>query len=143
MAPAGPPDSRRQQRLRRPRGRTMEGKFPRDWMWSEALAMLARADRLHRELFRPTGAGAQQPVWEPGVDADEVVAAIDGADLVIAGTRQLPRELNTAVIHRLELPQGRFERRVRLPAGRYRGVSRSAVHGCLLITLDKAEAFRG
>ncbi len=139
----------------------MEGKFPRDWMWSEALAMLARADRLHRELFRPTGDGAQQPVWEPpvdiletarevlvlvalpGVDADEVVAAIDGADLVIAGTRQLPRELNTAVIHRLELPQGRFERRVRLPAGRYRGVSRSAVHGCLLITLDKAEAFRG
>jgi HSP20 family molecular chaperone IbpA len=138
----------------------MEGKFPRDWMWSEALAMLARADRLHRELFRPTTA-SQQPVWEPpvdiletghevlvlvalpGVDADEVEAVIDGADLVIAGTRQLPPELNTAVIHRLELPQGRFERRVRLPAGRYRGVRRSAVHGCLLITLDKAEAFRG
>ena len=23
-----------------------------DWMWSEAIQMLARADRLHREAFR-------------------------------------------------------------------------------------------
>jgi HSP20 family protein len=26
---------------------------PRDWMWSEACEMLARAERMHRELFRP------------------------------------------------------------------------------------------
>ena len=26
---------------------------PRDWMWSEALQMLARAEGLHREVFRP------------------------------------------------------------------------------------------
>ena len=25
----------------------------RDWMWSEACEMLARAERMHREVFRP------------------------------------------------------------------------------------------
>ena len=39
--------------------------------------------------------------------------------LLIAGERVLPQELRTATIHRLELPQGRFERQVPLPAGRY------------------------
>jgi HSP20 family molecular chaperone IbpA len=52
----------------------------------------------------------------------------------------LPPELRTAMIHRLELPQGRFARRVRLPAGRYSGVRRSAVHGCLAVTLEKLGA---
>ncbi len=46
----------------------------------------------------------------PGVDPDHVEAIIDGADLVIGGARVLPAELRTAVIHRLELPQGRFPR---------------------------------
>ena len=139
----------------------MDRSFPRDWMWSEALAMLARADRLNREIFRPTPSSSRGPTWEPpidileterevlvlvalpGVDADQVEAAIEGADLLIAGTRAFPNELRTAIIHRLELPQGRFERRVRLPAGQYRGVRRSASHGCLLIILDKTEVHRG
>jgi HSP20 family molecular chaperone IbpA len=130
-------------------------------MWSDAFAMLARVDRLHREFFRPAGSAGQQPVWEPpvdvletatdvlvfvalpGVDAPKVEATIQGPDLVIAGIRQLPHELRTAVIHRLELPQGRFERRVRLPGGLYRNVRRSAADGCLLITLEKAEASHG
>ena len=30
----------------------------RDWMWSEACEMLARAERMHRELFRPAGTQA-------------------------------------------------------------------------------------
>ena len=122
--------------------------------------MLARAEGLHRELFRPTGPSVQ-PAWEPpvdvletdqevlvlvalpGVDPDRVEAAIDGNDLVFAGTRVYPAELRTATIHRLELPQGRFERRVRLPGGRYSAVRRSAADGCLLIRLQKSEAFRG
>lgn len=123
--------------------------------------MLARAERLHREFFRPAGLVARLPAWEPpvdileterevlvlvalpGVHPERVDAAIDGSDLVVAGTRVLPAELQTAVIHRLELPQGRFERRVRLPAGRYGAVRRSAADGCLLIILQKSEAFRG
>lgn len=128
----------------------------RDWMWSEAVEMLARAERLHRDLFRPVGVQARQPAWEPpvdiletehevlvlvalpGVDADAAQAVIEDGELVIAGTRVLPSELRTAVIHRLELPQGRFYRRLRLPAGRYASVRRAAVAGCLVVTLQKA-----
>jgi HSP20 family molecular chaperone IbpA len=135
--------------------------FPNNWMWSEACEMLARAERMHREFFRPVRAGYRQPAWEPpvdvletdsavlvlmalpGVEPDRVEAVIDGADLLVAGSRVLPEALATAVIHRLELPQGRFERRVRLPAGRYASVRRAVKNGCLVITLEKAGSYRG
>jgi HSP20 family molecular chaperone IbpA len=126
-------------------------------MWSEACDRLVRAERLHRQFFQPRHSGTWEPpvdileterevlifVALPGVSLDKAEAVIDGADLVIAGTRVLPSQLRTAVIHRIELPQGRFERRVRLPAGRYRDVRRSAADGCLVITLQKAEAGHG
>ena len=132
----------------------------RNWMWSEALQMLARAERLHREVFTPAQ-GAQRGVnWEPptdvletadavlifvalpGVDAEKVDLAIHGGVLIISGERILPDELRTAIIHRLELPQGRFERQVPLPAGRY-GTPRSGVaNGCLVIRLPKASPQR-
>ena len=133
----------------------------RDWMWSEACEMLARADRMHRELFRPGGLRERQPTWEPpvdiletdfevvalialpGVDAEKAEAVIEDDYLVIAGARTYPPVLRTAAIHRLELPQGRFYRRVRLPAGRYSGVRRAVVDGCLVVTLQKAETGRG
>ena len=133
----------------------------RDWMWSEACEMLARAERMHRELFRPAGTQARLPEWEPpvdileteaevlvlvalpGVDTDAVQAAIEDSDLVIAGTRVVPQEWRTAIIHRLELPQGRFYRRVRLPAGRYSSVRRAAIAGCLAIALQKVSGNRG
>jgi HSP20 family protein len=128
-----------------------------DWMWSEACASLARAERLHRQFFQPRRPGTWEPPVDileterevllffalPGVSIDKVEAIIDGADLVVAGTRVLPPQLHTAIIHRIELPQGRFERRVRLPAGRYRDVLRAAADGCLVITLRKAEAANG
>jgi hypothetical protein len=38
----------------------------------------------------------------------------------------------------MELPQGRFERRVPLPRGRYGQVSRHMIDGCLLVSLHKA-----
>jgi HSP20 family molecular chaperone IbpA len=125
-------------------------------MWSEACAILARAERMHGAFFRPARAGAAAPGWEPpvdvleteravlvlvalpGVDPDRVEAVIDGADLVFSGARVFPPEMQTAVIHRLELPQGRFERRVRLPAGRYGAVRRSAADGCIMIVLVKS-----
>jgi HSP20 family molecular chaperone IbpA len=127
---------------------------PRQWMWSEALDALARVERLRREMFRlPTAAPAAY--WEPPVDVletdDKVVivvalpgvcdaamrlAIVDGA-LVIQGERALPPELYRARIHRLELPQGRFERRVPLPAGRYRDIGHKTQDGCVIITLVK------
>jgi HSP20 family protein len=139
----------------------MTRNMARDWMWSEACDMLARAERMHRELFRPAGSQARQPAWEPpvdiletelevlvlvalpGVNAEKVEAVIEGSELVIAGTRTYPPALRTAVIHRLELPQGRFYRRLRLPAGRYAAVRHAVADGCLLVTLQKAGASRG
>jgi HSP20 family molecular chaperone IbpA len=127
-----------------------------DLMWSEACAVLVRAERLHRQFFRPAQSPGSGPSWEPpvdifetdievlvlvalpGVNPEHVEAIIDGADLLVTAMRVLPSEVRTAVIHRLELPQGRFERRIRLPAGRYHRVRRSVVDGCLLITLEKA-----
>src|SRR5262245_59110891 len=138
----------------------MDRDFPPAWMWSEAFALMARAERLHREVFRPIGSSARAPAWEPpvdiletvgevlvvvalpGVEADRIETAIVDGDLVVAGTRVLPRELQSATIHRLELPQGRFERRVRLPGGTYRQPRRVVVNGCLLVRLEKVEASR-
>jgi HSP20 family protein len=128
---------------------------PRSWMLSEAVEALMRADRMHREVFqlRPT---TTRPHWEPPVDVIEtdehvlifialpgvamerVEAAIEGATLVVSGRRVLPPQLRTAVIHRLELPQGHFERRIPLPAGLYDEIARSVEDGCLLISLRKA-----
>ena len=138
----------------------METNFPRHWMWSEAFEMLARAERMHRQFIRP--ANSPSPIaWEPpvdvietdravlvlvalpGVDLGEVKAIIDAGQLTISGTRTYPAEMRTAIIHRLELPQGRFERRVRLPPGRYGAIHRSASSGCLLITLQKSESRDG
>jgi len=130
---------------------------PRNWMWSEALQMLARAERLHREVFNAPGLSRTAVVsWEPPVDVLEtedavlILVALPGVDpkqvqlvihngvLLIAGERVLPRELSTAVIHRIELPQGRFERQVRLPAGTYEPPASAAVDGCLIVRLPKA-----
>ena len=128
----------------------------RDWMWSEALQMLAQAERLHGQVFRPQGAAHRVQTWEPpidvleteqqvlilaalpGVDVDQVEAVIQNGTLVIAGERKVPEELKTATIHRLELPQGRFERHIDLPAGVYGDVKRFAINGCLVVPLAKA-----
>ncbi|MGD0634533.1 MAG: Hsp20/alpha crystallin family protein [Beijerinckiaceae bacterium] len=123
--------------------------------------MLTRAERLHREFFRPVQPAARLLTWEPpvdvletqhevlvivalpGVSAESIEVATDAGELVFAGIRTLPAELQTAVIHRMELPQGRFERRIRLPPGQYGVVRRSIVDGCLLISVQKEGAFHG
>ena len=53
------------------------------------------------------------------------------------GSESCRLELRTAVIHRLELPQGRFERRLPLPPGRYDVEPPAVVNGCLVIVLRK------
>jgi HSP20 family protein len=126
------------------------------WMWSEACEMLMRAERLHRQLFQPQLRRQRAPSWEPPVDVletethiviyvalpgvapDHVELSIQGGELVIEGARVLPEELHNALIHRLELPQGRFERRIPLPTGRYNQITKNSMDGCLVINLRKA-----
>jgi HSP20 family molecular chaperone IbpA len=121
-------------------------------MMSEAIDSLTRAERLHRQFFslHTTGARWEPPidvletdeellilVALPGVDLDEVEVVIDNGLLIISGQRTLPPELRNARIHRLELPQGRFERRLVLPPGRF-SVSRFAINGCVALRLEKS-----
>ena len=74
------------------------------------------------------------------VDPNEVEAVIDH---LVTGTRHLPSILQTAMVYRLELPKERFERRIQLPAERYRRVGGSSVDGCVLIVLEKIGVSRG
>ena len=133
----------------------MSGRDPMSWMLSEAVESLARAERMHRQFFQlhPSG-GVERPSWEPpvdvletekdllvfvalpGVDPEQVEAVIEDGMLRVAGQRTLPPELRNAVIHRLELPQGRFERRISLPPGRF-SVRRFTANGCLVFQLIK------
>ncbi len=133
----------------------MANRNSRDWMWSDALQMLARADQLHRQVFRPAAA-TRAPCWEPPIDLLEttgevqIIAALPGVDpegvqvfideggaLVITGRRDPSPAMRRAMIHRMELPQGQFARRVPLPAGRYGRIDWQAEHGCLTVTLHK------
>ena len=128
----------------------MSTKDPVNWMLAEAIDSLARAERLSQQFFSLRESGWEPPidvletedevlifVALPGVDPDQVEAMIEDGILIISGRRVLPAELQNARIHRLELPQGRFERRIALPVGRY-VVSRFAVNGCIGLRLAKS-----
>ena len=56
--------------------------------------------------------------------------------LSIAGRRRLP-VARAAAIHRLEIPHGRFQRRIKLPAVRLELSRSELVDGCLHLTLTK------
>jgi HSP20 family molecular chaperone IbpA len=127
---------------------------PKHLMWSEACALLKQAEQLHRQFFEPSRAGAQTARWEPPVDVFEterqvwIIAAlpgvmpeavqveIDGPTLVIAGARPLPSKQLNANIVRLEIPYGRFERRIALST-RLRLIERELSNGCLVLTFTK------
>lgn len=124
-------------------------------MWPEACATVARAERLNSQFFHIGEAETHQPVWEPPVDileahrhvvvivglpgvaAESIGVAVDNDALVIVGDRSLPPEFAAAWVHRMELPQGHFERRVPLPRSRYHDVLSNSANGCLYITLTE------
>ena len=131
---------------------------PRDLenrMWAEACELLDRADRLHRQFFQPVRAQARCPTWEPpmdvvetegelwilvalpGVAAEDLEVAVDQGVVIIAGVRPMPEPFRDGVVHRLEIPYGRFERRVSLPPGRYETGRRDLIDGCLTLSLRK------
>jgi hypothetical protein len=56
---------------------------------------------------------------------------------VVRGERPLPLAAQGAAIHRLEIPYGRFERRIGLPAGHYQVLQRLFDNGCLVLGLRK------
>jgi HSP20 family molecular chaperone IbpA len=124
------------------------------WMWGDTVDLLEQADRLQRQFFRLAG-GAEQARWEPPVDVfadgDEILVevALPGVpserielvcapgELVVRGERRLPRRLASAAIQRLEIPHGRFERRLALPPGRWALVGQELTNGCLQLLLAR------
>jgi HSP20 family protein len=121
-------------------------------MWAEALEMLQSAERLQRQFFQIGQGGAP---WEPpvdvyqagddlwiflalpGVPAEHIETVFDGATLIVHGERPLPSAARGASIHRLEIPYGRFERRITLPGGHYQVLQRVLENGCLVLGLRK------
>lgn len=127
---------------------------PRASMWAEACEMLEQAERLQRQFFRPAGPAAR-PAWEPpadvfenemdlslvialpGVAPENVKIVVEGGALTVTGERPLPHESRDSVIHRVEIPHGRFERRFVLPRGRFELRDRDLRDGCLTLKLRK------
>ena len=134
----------------------MRPKDPKYSMWSDALDLLQTAERLQRQFFQ-VGAGATAACWEPPVDMYETAEGlwinvalpgvapeqlrvmIDGTAIaiIVAGERPLPVESRKAMIHRLEIPYGHFERRIVLPGGRFDLLDHQLDRGCLVLRLRR------
>jgi HSP20 family protein len=101
-------------------------------MWGEALSLLEQADRLHRQFFRVAGTDSAH-TWEPpvdivetdarikvhvalpGVSPETITVLIEPGGVVVSALRAFPCRETGAHIHRIEIPYGRFERRIALP----------------------------
>jgi HSP20 family protein len=132
----------------------MKRRNPGAWMWSEAVDLLEQAERLQRQFFRLAGP-TDAPGWEPpadvfagpdqilvevalpGVPADRIALICAPGELIVRGERRLPRRLAGTAIQRLEIPHGRFERRLPLPAGTWELVARDYADGCLQLLLAR------
>ncbi len=126
-------------------------------MWSEALSLLEQADRLQRQFFRP--AEATVPTWEPPIDvvetanhlrvtvalpgvAAETISLSEESDAItISARRTFPvaaaESERGARVHALEIPHGRFERRIQLSGHVFSLVEQRLQDGCLTLTFSK------
>lgn len=128
---------------------------PRDrrfWVWEEALDLLQGAEQLPRRFFCVETLQSL-PCWEPaadlyekgdelwllvalpGVNSRQLEVVLDEDGLVVRGQRPIPPAFHRAAIHRLEIPYGRFERRIALPPGSYRLHEQFLEDGCLVLVL--------
>jgi len=128
-------------------------------MWGEALSLLEQADRLQRQFCRVAGADAAY--WEPpadvvesealvtvhvalpGVTPDSITVALEPGGVVVSALRAFPCRESGAHIHRIEIPYGRFERRIVLPLDDpympIELVAKELAHGVLTLTFRRKE----
>ena len=125
------------------------------WMWTRALDLAGQAERLQRQFFRPTPSTSMPAAWEPPADVFEdareivVVIAMPGVTaermqilsepgvLIVRGLRPLPLVGPGHSVRQLEIPHGRFERRILLPSGSLELDPPELLHGCLILRLHK------
>ena len=123
------------------------------WMWSEALSMLERAERLHRHFFTHAQAaweppvdivespeGLQVQVALPGVAADSIAITLDSDGISVAALRPFPCRDSESQVHRIEIPYGRFERRVGLPLADLELSSKALNDGVLSLTFTRKQS---
>ena len=127
------------------------------WMWGEAVDLLDRAERMHRQFFRLAASGSTCAVWEPPVDVFEtereivVVVALPGVRaeriqittesgvLILRAERRIPFTGSRGTVRQLEIPYGYFERRIQLAGVELESSTREYRDGCLILRLSKAE----
>jgi HSP20 family molecular chaperone IbpA len=115
--------------------------------------LLREAGQIQRRFFQLGAADA--PAWEPAVDlfetreglsvevalpgvvTDALEVSLESGSVVVRGERAFPAEQQRVVIYRLEIPYGRFERRIPLPTGRYQLADRRLENGCLVLALRR------
>jgi HSP20 family protein len=129
-------------------------------MWGEALSLLEQADRLHRQFFRVADAESGSS-WEPPVDVIEserelevhvalpgvspgsITILLEPGGVVVSALRAFPCRESGASIHRIEIPYGRFERRIALPLGDpyipLELAAKQLVDGVLVLTFRRKE----
>lgn len=125
-------------------------------MLGEALSMLDRADRLQRQFFThvvdaweppvdilETQTGLEVHIALPGVRPDSVTIGLDPGGVSVSALRAFPCRETGAHLHRIEIPYGRFERRIVLPLEDpympIELVERRLVDGVLTLTFRKKE----
>ena len=121
-------------------------------MWSDALSMLDRAERLHRQFSHQVMDAWEPPadvvesgdelrvhVALPGVRPDSVTVGLEPGGIVVSALRAFPCREAGARIHRIEIPYGRFERRIGLGLHELNLVKKALEDGVLTLTFRKKE----
>lgn len=124
-------------------------------MWAEACKMLRQAEQMHRQFFRPGQTLTRSAVWEPpvdvvetetdylvtvalpGVEATDIDIATDPPSVIVESRQPAAVRLAVRAVHRLEIPYGRFERRIDLPSEAFELQQYEFANGCLRIILRK------
>jgi HSP20 family molecular chaperone IbpA len=121
-------------------------------MWSEALSMLDRAERLQRQ-FSHQGMDAWEPpvdvvesgdelrvhVALPGVLPDSIAVGLEPGGISVSALRAFPCREEGAQIHRIEIPYGRFQRWIGLGTDNFLLVRKALSDGVLTLVFRRKE----
>jgi HSP20 family molecular chaperone IbpA len=126
-------------------------------MWARACELIDRAERLHRQFFQPTAAPVRDLCWEPpvdiietdcelligvalpGVDSSAVKVTVDSDTVMVTGFRRTNTLPHGSRVRRLEIPYGKFERRITFPASGLQLGQAEFAEGCLMLKFSKQQ----
>jgi HSP20 family protein len=127
------------------------------WVWLQALGLSDEAERLQRQFLRYVGPSAGSVNWEPpadihetedglvllfalpGVAPEDIDVHLEQGELTVSAVRRLKSPRRNAVIRRLEIPHGRFIRRIALAGPPLEITSSRYQDGCLEVNLVRAQ----